>query len=156
VNGGAEMAVELSLKDILRADGPAAELELRPHDVVRVEHSQDRLVYVAGEVNTPGAIQLQTANSLYITQALAMAGGYKNTAILDKAILWSCCDADQKVRMSLIDLKKILTGKAEDQQLKEGDYLLIRPKSQRNVLPMIASFAALASAMGTLAIIHVQ
>jgi len=152
VNGGTEMTIELSLKDVLRANGPGAALELCPHDVVRVERNRERLVYIAGEVNTPGAIQLETANALFVTQALALAGGYKSSAHLDKAILWTCCDANQP-RMRRLNLKKILEGEEEDRKLNEGDYLLLPPKNERNILATLASFAALANVGATLAVI---
>jgi polysaccharide export outer membrane protein len=152
LNGGGEMSIELSLKDVLRADGPAAVLELCPHDVVRVERNRDRLVYIAGEVNTPGAIQLDTVNALFITQALALAGGYKSSAQMANAVLWSCCDGDQP-RMTRLNLKKILEGKDEDRKLHEGDYLLIPPRNAGGILPTLISFSALANVGASLAVI---
>jgi polysaccharide export outer membrane protein len=153
VNGGSEMMVELSLKDVLHPDHPAGQLALQPHDTVGVEKGHGRLIYVAGEVNTPGAIQLDTADSLSVTQAIAMVGGYKNTAVLDKAILWSCCDDANKRHMALVSVKKILEGKEEDRELKEGDYLMLPPKVQRNIIANLASMSALVSAAASLAII---
>jgi polysaccharide export outer membrane protein len=153
VNGGSAMMVELSLKDVLRQDDPAAQLALQPRDVVGVEKSHGRMIYIAGEVNTPGAIQMDTADSLFITQAIAMVGGFKNSATLDKAILWSCCDDGQKRRMAVINVKRILDGKDEDRQLKEGDYLMLPPRSQRNIMATIASMSAIISAASSLAII---
>lgn len=156
VNDGAEMLISLNLKEVLRAEGPVAGLEIRPHDVIGIERNRERLVYIAGEVNMPGAIQLETVNSLFVTQALAMAGGYKSTARLDKAIIWSCCDAERKARMTWVSVKNILEGKEEDRKIKEGDYLMIPPKSQRNIMANMATFAALASASGTLAVIGLR
>lgn len=151
--GGSEMQLELSLRDVLRADGPAANIELKPNDVVNVEKTRSRLIYVAGEVTTPGAIQLDTTDSIYITQALAMVGGYKTTGAMDKALLWSCCDSDQKAQLTTISLKKILEGKAEDQKLKEGDYLVVPPKTGINWVATVAMITGIISSTGTLAII---
>jgi polysaccharide export outer membrane protein len=155
VNGGSSMIVELTLKEVLRPDSPAAELLLQPHDIVGVEKSHGRLIYIAGEVNTPGAIQMDTAESLSMTQAVAMVGGYKSSAQLDKALLWSCCDDTNKRHMALVDLKKIFDSKSEDLELKEGDYLMLPPKSQRltNFMTSIASVSAIVSAASSLAIV---
>jgi protein involved in polysaccharide export with SLBB domain len=154
VNEGSSMMVELTLKDVLRPDSPAAELLLQPRDIIGVEKSRGRLIYIAGEVNTPGAIQMDTADSLSMTQAVAMVGGYKYSAQLDKALLWSCDDANKR-HMALVNLKRILDGKDEDRELKEGDYLMLPPKSQRltNFITALASISAIVSASSSLAIV---
>jgi len=155
VNGGTAMTVELSLKDVLRTDAAAADLALQPHDVIGVEKSHSRMIYIAGEVNTPGAIQMETVDSLYMSQAIAMVGGYKNTAQLDKALLWSCCDEAQRRHLTFVNLKRILDGKEEDRQLKEGDYLMLPPKNQRfaNLMASIGGLSSIVGAASGLAIV---
>jgi polysaccharide export outer membrane protein len=152
VNGSANM-INLSVKDVLEADSAAGQLEMRPYDVVGVERSGRRRIYIAGEVNTPGTIQLDTSRSVYTLQAIAMVGGYKNTAQLEKAILGKCCDANQNSQLEVVNVRRILDRKDEDRLLSDGDFLMLPPKKQNNILSNLASIAALLSASSTLAVV---
>jgi polysaccharide export outer membrane protein len=71
--------VELKLKDVLNASTPAANLMVRAHDVVAVSTKQ-RLIYIIGQVNKPGAVELDTQESISVMQVLAAAGGLTNVA----------------------------------------------------------------------------
>jgi polysaccharide export outer membrane protein len=147
---GSEMTVDMDLKNVLRGYGEEANIELHPYDVVHVTASADRMVFVAGEVNTPGAIQLRNSSWVYVSQALAMAGGPKQTGKLDKAIIFNRGENGDPPKMSLLDVKKIMEGKAEDKRLTEGDYLFVPTKT---LLPTLAVVSALLSPAYTMTFI---
>jgi polysaccharide export outer membrane protein len=83
---------------------------------------------VAGEVAAPGRFELRGA--VTALEAVAMAGGLKNTAKHSQAILYRKMNPDT-AEAKLINLKQIatLTGMREDFELRPGDLLLI-PQSR--------------------------
>jgi polysaccharide export outer membrane protein len=66
---GTSSSVEMPVKDVLDASTAAANLIMQPGDVVAVS-TQQRLVYILGEVNRSGAIELVTQDSISIVQVL--------------------------------------------------------------------------------------
>src|SRR6185437_8873246 len=73
---GKYSVLELQLTDVLAGHGAAANVEVRPFDTVTVSQvKHPRLVFLAGEVNKPGAIELDTQDTVSLTKALALAGG---------------------------------------------------------------------------------
>src|SRR5581483_948244 len=80
--------VELPVQDVLRGQGDAANIEVRPFDTITVsQEKKPRMVYLAGEFNKPGAIELQTQDTVSLTKALAMAGGLTHTASPKKTMI---------------------------------------------------------------------
>ena len=144
---GQEMAVDLNLRDVLRGYGADASLEVRPYDVIHVSASRDRLVYVGGEVNIPGTIQLVNSTSIYITQALAMAGGNKTSSKLSKTYVFNRGDGSQPPKMTIVNISKILAGKAEDYKLSDGDYFIVPYKGLIPTMSAVGSFTSPAAAV---------
>lgn len=84
--------------------------------------------FVAGEVAAPGRFELRGPVSAL--EAVAMAGGLKNTAKHSQAILYRKVNPEM-AEAKLVDLKQIatLTGMREDFDLHPGDLLFI-PQSR--------------------------
>lgn len=80
--------------------------------------------FVAGEVATPGRFELR--GSVSALEAVAMAGGLKNSAKHSQAILYRKVNPDT-AEAKLVDLKQIatLTGMREDFELRPGDLLFV-------------------------------
>lgn len=83
---------------------------------------------VAGEVEKPGRFELR--GSISALEAVAVAGGLKNTAKHSQAILYRKVNSET-AETRLVDLKKIATmqGMPEDIDLRPGDLLFI-PQSR--------------------------
>jgi polysaccharide biosynthesis/export protein len=79
---------------------------------------------VAGEVSSPGRFDLK--GSISTLEAVAMAGGLKNSAKHSQAILYRRVGSDL-ASATIVDLKRIATvsGFKEDMQLRAGDVLFI-------------------------------
>lgn len=79
---------------------------------------------VAGEVGAPGRFELR--GSVSALQAVAMAGGLKNSAKHSEAILYRKID-DETAETKLVNLKQIATmhGMGEDIALRAGDLLFV-------------------------------
>lgn len=117
----------LSLEGVLQGHGPEAETPVRPFDVINVDPKRERLIHIAGEVNQPGAIVLESVDGVLLSKALVLAGGYKSSAAFKHTYLWRGSDPAQAGSFEL-NVRDIIQGKAEDIVLREGDYLIIPPK----------------------------
>ena len=70
---GRDQVAWIDLKGLLNGSNLALDLQLRRDDIVYVPDADDQLVYVLGEVKTPGAVHLTPDMSFL--DALAFAGG---------------------------------------------------------------------------------
>ena len=124
------MTLELPLESVMRGEGEDARVTVAPADVVTVsadEHT--RMVYVTGEVNKPGGIELITLDTVSISKVLALAGGFTHTAKPSKTVIRHVNENGVETALAFIDLKKVISGKAKDLLLSDGDIMVV-PSSQ--------------------------
>jgi len=122
---GTSSSVELPVKDVLDASTAAANLIMQPDDVISVSIQQQRLVYIVGEVNHAGAVELVTQNSISIVQVLAAAGGMTKVAAPAKTTILRKDSEGRYSPAGSVDLKKILAGRHEDKLLLAGDIVVV-------------------------------
>ena len=121
-NGGFSIA-EVSLKGILNADEPAANITLKPHDVVTVPRAQ--LVYVTGQVQRAGGFVLNERKTMTVLEALTLAGGTGQAASpRNSRILRREADGGERAEMA-VNVEKILSGSAPDVPMQPDDILFI-------------------------------
>jgi len=96
--------IELPLKEVLQRDTP---------------------VYVAGEVNRPGAIELITQNKVSFSQAVAMAGGFTKEAAAGRTIVRHVDMNGAETGSAQVNAKRILAGHEKDIPLKDGDIVIV-------------------------------
>jgi len=145
VDGGARSTIDLPLKDVLVASTPAANLEIRPHDVISVS-TQQRLVYILGEVTRPGAVELVTQDSVSVMQVLAAAGGLTKVAAPGHTEIMRMDSQGLYKKVASIDLKRVMTGKIEDRLLTSGDIIVV-PSSNLKIYSQVASMTAITTGM---------
>jgi polysaccharide biosynthesis/export protein len=121
---GTSSSVELPVKDVLDASTPAANLIMQPNDVVSVS-TQQRLVYILGEVNHAGAVELVTQDSVSIVQVLAAAGGMTKVAAPGRTTILRKDSEGRYSPTDSVDLKKILAGRHDDKLLLAGDIVVV-------------------------------
>lgn len=124
---GSYSSVELPLKEVLQRDTRAANFPVVAFDVVSVakDEKTKRLVYVAGEVNRPGAIELVTQSKVSFSQAVAMAGGFTKEAAPGRTIVRHVDETGAETGSAHVNGKRILAGNASDLPLKDGDIVLV-------------------------------
>lgn len=138
-------SIELKIRDVLNASTPEANFVLRPHDVVSVSTKQ-RLVYVIGQVNRPGAVELDTQDSISVMQVLAAAGGVTNLAAAGSTEIMHVDDGGRYSRVASIDLKRVMNGKGEDRMLAPGDIVVV-PNSRLKSYVEAATMSATTTGM---------
>ena len=106
------------------ASDAKSNVDILPGDTVMF--SKAGVVYVVGDVGHPSGFIMDNNESLTVLQAIALAGGTNHTAKLDAAqIIRKTPKGPEQIP---IPLKKILSAKAPDMQLK-GDDVLFVPSS---------------------------
>ncbi len=143
---GADKVMWIDLKALLDSGSPLADLRLRRDDIVYVPSTADRFVSVMGQVQHPGAIQLETNSTL--AKLIAEAGGLTDAAGNNAQIrIISPTTGTSRT----IPFKSLLSPAASDVSLKPGDVIFV-PKSgfsqisysMEKISPLISIFTAFA------------
>jgi polysaccharide biosynthesis/export protein len=122
--------VEISVGSLRDNLNPAEDIVLQPLDTISVDRAE--MVYVNGEVNKVGGVELGERDSVPVTELVAMVGGFSKDAAPDKArILRQVLNTSRRAEIP-VDLKKILAGKERDFPVLPNDVLYV-PRSSRGV-----------------------
>lgn len=115
--GGSIVLRVVDLQESTPAQAGALVASLGEDVTVRVPADGAPAVYVAGEVERPGAVTF--GEGLTLTQAITNAGGWTSTARLHAVTMLR---GDEVLR---VDLRAILKGKDADLALLPGDRLVV-------------------------------
>jgi polysaccharide export outer membrane protein len=137
---GRFFAAEIDIQQILDGKNPAANIEIKPHDVISVSQGNSRMVYVVGDVQHAGAFNLGSQKTVSVLSALSLAGGFGRTAKPEHAKIFRPEQDGQKHKEFEVNIKDILAGKAEDIGLRPEDVLVI-PTSSRKAFTTIVTGA---------------
>jgi polysaccharide export outer membrane protein len=96
---------------------PDENVELKRGDVVYVPKEAGRYVYVMGEVEKPGRVQLEPGEQMRVSQALAMTGRIRSSALKRRVLLLSSNGNEPVVTQ--VNLKEIMHARHYEQK---GDY----------------------------------
>jgi polysaccharide export outer membrane protein len=113
----------------------SSNVDIRPGDTIMVSHAG--IVYVVGDVGKPGGFLIQRNGHLTVLRAMALAQGPNKTAALNSAkLIRQTDDGREELR---VPLRKILSNKAPDRTLADGDILFIPSSSAKNALVTVES-----------------
>src|SRR6202043_1466529 len=112
----------INIRSIMSGKNPEANIQIKPHDVITVPRA--RLVYVLGNVGRPGGYVMTENETMSITQAIALAGGWDKTAALSAARVLRADGGAQREQIPA-DLKRIMQNKSPDLQLRPDDILYV-------------------------------
>jgi len=130
----------INLNDLMETGDSANNIVLQAGDIVTVPHSG--IVYVLGAVGRPGGYVVANDRAQMSTlKLLALAGGLSHTAKSDHAVIIR--KDNQGQHEVALDLKKVLTRKAEDVQLLPSDILYVPDSAAKQALLRAAEFGVL-------------
>jgi polysaccharide export outer membrane protein len=132
-------SAELRLKNVLDASSSEANLILRPNDVVSVSTNR-QLVYIIGEVNRPGVVELVSQDSISVMQVLAAAGGLTKVASAHNTQIMRVDSKGLYDKTASIDLNGVLNGKIKDRALIGGDIVMV-PSSRLKTYTQAAALS---------------
>ena len=129
-DSGEFMVGQVNLQSLIAASNPVENLAIYPHDVVSVPRA--KLVYAIGEVHKSGGFVLREEETISVLQVLSLAEGLQQTAAREHAkILRAVPGSRQRVELT-VNLKQIISGKAEDIALRPNDILFVPNSAARS------------------------
>lgn len=114
---------EVPVSEVLGGQAPAKNIQVRPHDVVTIP--KGKLVYVMGAVRKSGGFVLGEREHITVLEALSMAEGADAFAKKGAVKILRKSQIAEKRDEILVDLGRILAGKAQDQSLEADDILYV-------------------------------
>jgi polysaccharide export outer membrane protein len=121
----------VNVKDLLSNSSEVASIPIRTNDVITVPKAA--VVYVIGEVKNPGAQKLNDRETITVLEALSAAAGVLPTGSPQHAkLLRRDPKTSQRVETAL-NVKRIMTGKADNITLRQDDILLIPRNTARAI-----------------------
>ncbi|HEY2469487.1 MAG TPA: SLBB domain-containing protein [Terracidiphilus sp.] len=105
------------------------EVPIYPGDTVSV--SKAGVVYVMGEVQKPGAFQIQNGSPVTILKALSMAGGTTKLASMKRAVIVRHSADGTEIEMD-VSLKALYAGHVADLSLHSEDILYVPLSNIKN------------------------
>ena len=112
----------INVRTIMSGADPQDNIQIKPHDVITVPRA--RLIYVLGNVSKPGGYVMTDNESISLTRAVALAGGWNPTAALSEVKILRASGGAEREQIPA-DIKKILKNKAPDVQLQPDDILYV-------------------------------
>jgi polysaccharide export outer membrane protein len=134
----------VSVKDLIEAANPAANLLLEGGEEIRVPEAGR--VFVVGTVRKPGAYRLDDSGAMSVLKSLALAEGLAPFSAKE-AYIYRQNDGGER-QETVVPLRKIMDRKAEDVALRPNDVFYI-PDNRRGRLTAVALERALSFAVGT-------
>lgn len=117
-------ALEFSTEEVFRGSAAIASTPIYPADVINVPARGLVKVYCLGEVKNSGAIEFTTDDRITLLSVLAKAGGLTDRA--SKTIRIKRRDSSGRDVETVVDYKRILSGKDPDPVLKADDVVVIK------------------------------
>jgi polysaccharide export outer membrane protein len=137
---------QLDLQAVLGGGDPAADIEMKPYDVVSVAQANAKVVYVVGDVQHAGAFPLGPQKTVSVLAAMSLAGGLGRTAKPEQAKIFRHTNGESQHQEISVDVRRIMEGKAEDIGLRADDVLVV-PTSGRKTFSTYTVPATIASAV---------
>jgi len=123
--------VELNVQEIVGGKNPAANIEIKPYDIISVSEASSNMIYVVGDVQHAGAFTLGAQRNVSVLRALSLAGGLGRTAKPQKARIVHEVSGEPTLREVAVNLQQILSGKAKDVELGPDDILVVPTSSTK-------------------------
>jgi len=112
----------INIRSVMSGKNPEANIQIKPHDVITVPRA--RLIYVLGNVGRPGGYVMTENETMSLTQAIALAGGWNKMASLSSARILRADGGPTRQQISA-NVKKIMENKTPDLQMRPDDILYI-------------------------------
>ena len=134
----------INIRSVMSGKDPQGNIAIKPHDVITIPRA--RMVYVLGNVTKPGGYVMTDSDTMSLTQAIALAGGWDKTASLGKARVLRANGGAEREQIPA-NVKAIMENKAPDVQLEPDDILYI-PNSVGKAMGVRSLEAAIAVGSG--------
>lgn len=133
----------INVEDLVLSGDFSKDFLLEPGDIIEVQKGQAK-VSLLGDVRSPGYYDYK--ENLKLIELISLAGGFTDSAnISEVSVIRDGGGAGKEKKVTKVDLKKILSGKDKDMELKSGDTVYIPKKALTsatnflgNILPWLS------------------
>jgi len=112
----------VNVRNIMTGKDPQGNILIKPHDVITVPRA--RMIYVLGNVGRPGGYVLTENETMSITQAIALAGGWAPSSKLGSTKILRATGGAEREEIPA-NIGKIMNNKAPDLEMRPDDILYI-------------------------------
>ncbi len=121
---GTSKSLRISIDDLVLKGDSSLNIPLEPGDIVNIPIDMVVHIYVFGQVNSPGAIEVKKSNLPTLIQAIAQAGGFSERAAKGRVVIKRKNEegAEEEIK---VNIKAVMRGSKEDIQLKENDIVFV-------------------------------
>jgi polysaccharide export outer membrane protein len=119
---GKYSVAHIDIRSVMSGKDPEKNIQIKPHDVITVPRA--RLVYVLGNVTRPGGYVMTENETMSVTQAIALAGGWDKTAALSGARVLRADGGPTREQIPA-NVKRIMENKSPDLELRPDDILYV-------------------------------
>ena len=123
-DNGLSDTLEVATDDLFRSASQMWNVPIYPSDVVNIPGKSVVRIFCIGEVKTPGAVEFSADDRITLLSVLAKAGGLTDRA--SKTIRIKRRDASGRDVETVVDYKRVLSGKDVDPTLKADDIVVIK------------------------------
>ena len=120
---GKTASLSIDLDELMLQGNPKLNIPLMANDIVNVPVERTYDVFVFGQVEKPGSIQMKRGSGMTLMKAIAQAGGFTQRARRGSVIITR--NVDGKEKKIKVNLKKILRGKQKDFVLEPDDVIFV-------------------------------
>lgn len=117
--------LEINSDDLFVRSSPIWNVPIFPSDIVSVMTRVPVKIFCIGEFKTPGAIEFQSEDRITLLSVVARAGGLTDHAAKG-SIRIKRRTADGKNTETIIDYKKVVSGKVPDPDLEPDDVVIVK------------------------------
>ncbi len=121
---GTSKSLRISLDDLILKGDPGLNIPLEPGDIVNIPIDMNVRIYVFGQVNSPGALEVKKSDIPSLIQAIAQAGGFSDRAAKSRVVIKRKSEEGKEEEIK-VNVKAIMRGNKEDIQLKENDVVFV-------------------------------
>jgi polysaccharide export outer membrane protein len=118
------------VKAIMSASDPAQNIIIMPEDIITVPRAE--VVYAVGALTHPGGFILGESGTLSTLQVISLSEGLLKTAAASRAEILRAVPGSSGRTQIAVNVKQLLTGKAQDVPLQPDDILFIPNSSAKS------------------------
>ena len=116
--------LEINIDDLFQGSSPMWNIPIFPSDVVNIPARSVVKVFCLGEVRQPGALEFESDDRISLLSVVAKAGGLTDRA--SRTIRIKRRGSDGKDVETVVDFKRVISGKDPDPTLKPGDVIIVK------------------------------
>ncbi|MCX6565555.1 MAG: polysaccharide export protein [Candidatus Aminicenantes bacterium] len=116
--------IKIPIDDLMLRGDPKYNLPLEAGDSVIVQIDRTVIIYIYGQVKSPGALAVLQSRIPTVTQAIAQAGGFTDRAAKRRVVV-TRKDENGREKTFNINVVRIQNNRIEDFQLREGDTVFV-------------------------------